>query len=226
MVIFNCKRLWLLNMRFKQNKQRTIKPRIMVFCEGDTEKTYFHYLKNKYRINLEIEKKDAQEKLLSVSKKHIEYHNIYLEEKDSVWCVMDVEENKKKWLEILPKIIQFEKEKNHFVVFSNPCFEIWLLLYFKYITKKITSKELEEELSKIFKEKYRKGKNLKKYLNCLEFTEKIAIENSKNLIKYHKQKQMIGSNDLITNYNDLIKDYNNNPITTVHLLVEKIIDVR
>ncbi len=200
-------------MRFRNIKQRSIKPKIRIFCEGETEKTYFYYLKSKYKINLDIEKKDAQEKLLQLTKKHVKYHNLQLEEKDSVWCVMDVEENKKKWLEkIKPQIKQFEKEKNHFVVFSNPCFEVWLLLYFKYIIKKITAKELEEELSKIFKEKYKKGKNLKKYLKSYKFEETTAIENSKKLVKYHKPKELT--------------NYENNPITTVYLLVEKIVNVR
>ena len=198
----------------QKKSTRPIHPRIFVFCEGETEKTYFDSLRIKYRQEIILVVKDEkQNKLIEYVESWILTEKLDFEKdsNDCVWCVLDVEKDKDYWnTKVIPKIQSFQDNKNKFIVFSNPCFELWLLLYFKYTTKIYTPNELYDELTKILGGKYKKGESIKQYLHKLEDIQ-IAIDNSKKLIKEHKTQER-----------DIL-DFNSNPVTTIHLLIESII---
>jgi hypothetical protein len=193
------------------SKDRSIHPLIRIFCEGKTEKEYFELLRIKYRLNIEITPKDEkQDKLIDFVEKDIK--DMSLDSKDSVWCLIDVENNKEYWVNsrVSSKIKNFSNNKNKFVIISNPCFEIWLLSYFLYSTKKTSLEELEKSLSKLLDEKYKKIPSITKNSSLFMDFNKIslAIVNSKKLIKYHKQE------------NRDIYNFESNPSTNMHELID------
>jgi hypothetical protein len=207
-------------------KKRKINPFFRIYCEGATEKYYFEAIKSIYRSNnlsiniIVSEKKSAQDNLLDEVKKIITYEQINFKNNkdDSIWCVLDVEENKAYWKNIvIPKIKEFQNKTNKFVIVSNPSFEIWLLLFFIYSTRKYTNKELCDELTSFLKVKSYsrdvKGKNIKKYVSYFSNIS-LAIKQSKKLIIFHKSQ------------NRNILDYESNPVTQIQDLFIKLENIK
>jgi len=198
---------------------RTCKPLLRIYCEGTTEKYYFKQVKYRFRdSNLQVklkikEKKDAQDQLIESVKKTINYENINLEDdkEDSIWCVIDVEENKLNWDSTVEKIKSFQNNKNKFVIVSNPSFEVWLLLFFKYSTRRYTNKELCEELTQLLKvrnySRQIKGKNIRNYMDYFKDVDK-AIKAAKKQVKFHKGRDLL--------------DYESNPVTQIYKIFEKL----
>jgi hypothetical protein len=72
-----------------------------------------------------------------------------LGENDSLWFVSDVDRWTQKSLRILNE--ECKKNKNWYIVLSNPCFEVWLFLHISDISKSTscTCKELKNEIHKL-----------------------------------------------------------------------------
>ncbi|MGW1173051.1 RloB family protein [Kitasatospora sp. NPDC002543] len=81
-------------------------------------------------------------------------------EYDEVWCVLDVDE-----FENLGQVAAEARKRSIEVVFSNPCFEVWLLLHFGDYRRPVHSfKELLPDLERHFPAGYKKtGMNFDHY---------------------------------------------------------------
>ena len=119
---------------------------------------------------------------------------------------MDLDNTKTKEYE---KILKLAKDKNVEVYSSNPCFELWYLLHFRYSTKPYnSSKEVIDELKKYIPN-YKKNRCDFNILGPLLY---IAIKNAKQL-----QTKVAETNK---NKESII----NNPNTDIFKLVEIILE--
>lgn len=186
---------------------------ILIVCEGKTEKNYFQGLKaqigqSPVRIDITTKPsrsspaglirsatalKEAQDGFARRGNNQISY--------DQVWCVFDTEGRGRSEKE-LEEAVAVARALKYRVAISNPCFEFWYLLHFKYTTASFQNcAKVVSELKKHYK-RYKKSDPA--------FSEKIfpntdvAIKNSKDIFRRH------GSNDPLRC----------NPSTTVYKLVE------
>lgn len=114
---------------------REIKKRFLIVCEGESEPRYLTALKNHYRLSTVVVRaisartpdpaaivREAKERSISD-----------LDNWDQVWCVFDIEAPANP--RAAAEIEQLEKQRMGSaakiqVAWSNPCFEVWILLHF------------------------------------------------------------------------------------------------
>lgn len=120
----------------RRRAQKDPYPRVLVVCEGEiTEPHYFQDLRREWRSHLNlvacgagvpltvVETAIAKRDRASEEARRKRDHNLVF---DEVWCVFDQDEH--------PNVCEaFElAQRSHLkVAFSNPCFELWLLLHFQ-----------------------------------------------------------------------------------------------
>ena len=117
-----------------------------------TEKNYFEGIKNSIPDSL---KNDLQIKIYS-NKALVKIIDFAAEQRNkderfrNIWLVFDRDEVKN-----FDKLIEVAKKNKMNVAWSNPCFEIWLMSYFKNLENIPNSKKCCETFEKIFKENFR-----------------------------------------------------------------------
>lgn len=172
--------------------KRHQKKLILVGAEGDnqTERKYLESLNNKqneYRIifakGIHTNPQGVITDLIKSSNK------VELDEEygDIKACLIDVDYPGDRESELKNAILQSNKE--HIKLYlSNPCFEIWFLLHFRYSTRQYSSNsEVIKEL-KEYMPGYTKSDNV---FDLLWPKLDTAISNSKKLDKYHNQNNTI-----------------------------------
>lgn len=141
-------------------KSRTFKAKVLILCEGLTEKNYFNALKedlglpktiavNVFQSN-KVDCKGVVEEAIKKAKR---------EGFEEIFVVFDHDNQAKR-----DEAFKLATTKNITVIFSSICFEGWYLLHYKNSTKAFTSEaELEKELKKcVGMESYEKN-NFKHY---------------------------------------------------------------
>lgn len=179
-------------------KTRAFKSKVLILCEGLTEKNYFNAMKEDLglpktiAVNIINCKGDVTDVLKYAKKEGFE----------KIFVVFDHDNFPKRG-----DVFKLASQKNAEVIFSSICFETWYLLHFKNSTKAFTSEaELEKELKKcIGMENYEKN-NFKHY-SILK--DKIATAKS----NAEKSRLTIIEN------NDDEEVFNLNPFTNVDELV-------
>ncbi len=179
----------------------------MIGCEGknQTEKNYFlnfNKLQNEYRIIEAKGIKSDPEGVLNDLCKSAKKEELAVNEGDIPACFIDVDfsTNRKA---VLKAVLKASKEQNIQIYLSNPCFEIWYLLHFRYSTRQYNSNEEVINDLKKYLNNYKKNLNV---FDTLLPLVSAAISNSKMLITYHSD-----------NKSDHI---NRSPSTDVYQLVE------
>ena len=193
------------NTIIKRNSPfRNTKKSYLIICEGETEILYFHRFKLQ-TVNLKIiEGKQGNAK--SFVLEAIKIKNSLKEKYDESWCVLDKDNTKD--VDFI-EAIKIANQSNLTVAYSIIAFEVWLLLHFKFFTKLMNSNELNKELSSYLKYPYSKQeKILQKIFKGIQDKEDLAIQNA---FKMNERSNIIES---ITFENSL---------TTIHLLVSKIL---
>lgn len=173
--------------------------RVLVVSEGKkTEPIYFDYLVSKLKLtSADIEVMGSKKSCpLEVVKYAKELFDISIDKGikyDMVFCVID-KDTHAHYNDALSFISTLKKYNFH-AINSVPCFEYWLLLHYVYTTKpfsktmnkSICSVLISEEL-KMYLPNYEKNISLLKVeqINYIlnENTIKMAIENSKKVLKY------------------------------------------
>jgi hypothetical protein len=191
------------------NHRGFIGERFLIACEGESEKLYFEALRDVMRnpsISVKIINENHRSDPLQVVNKVKEVSAIKNKKStlfEHIWVIIDAD-----------VADRFEKANESaiklgiFVGYSNPCFELWLMLHYKnqssFITCEQTIRLLREENSS-----YDKTNN-KFFKNLVGDIEKVktAIKNSKLLQSIHVQ-------------NGNLKQ--SNPSTSVYELVGKIV---
>ena len=156
---------------------------------------------------------------ISLIRKATEYqvkNDISVSSGDSVWVVADADvnynnpdpvENKNQQLARARKMA---KAKGIELLISNPCFEFWYLLHFRYTTKHLKDYPAVRTMLVEHLTDYKKSKDVYAELN--KYT-KEAIERAGRLEQYHQQNGVSAPFDLHTN-----------PFTDVYHLIELLID--
>lgn len=228
--------------REKRNR-RKVKPLILIISEGkDTEINYFKSF-NKNYVNVDVKpveknsvgknksKKTDPVNLVEKAKEYITTkYDICEDDGDRVWCLMDIDINyhnpnplKAREIEIQKALTISNEFKNKNDVYinlglSNPCFELWYLLHFKYTSANMKSysnvkTRLEKETCI---DEYAKNKCVN---DILHNETKKAIANAIKLRAHHvKLGRRIDDLSI-----DTVKDFvESNPSTNVDELVKYI----
>ena len=184
-------------------KLRTFKSKVLILCEGLTEKNYFNALKedlglpktiavNVFQSN-KVDCKGVVEEAIKKAKR---------EGFQEIFVVFDHDNQAKR-----NEAFNLARDKNIKVVFSSICFELWFLFHYKNSTKAFaTEAELERELKKcIGMESYEKN-NFKHY-SILKDKITTAKSNAEKI-----------RSSVIDN-NEGVEVFNLNPFTNVDKLV-------
>lgn len=133
----------------RKSKGKKIKKVTMIFCEGETEKYYFDMLKRKYSsgnvIPIKSEVVSGNSWVLvenAVTKMNAEKHRYDFEQ---VYVVYDKDNESHSDIE---KALKMAKENNIITLYSNQCFEYWVLLHYKESSNSNTSDQLYKLLEK------------------------------------------------------------------------------
>jgi hypothetical protein len=197
-------------MQYYNRKSRKLEPRhfIHIYSNGYTEINYFNLKKcecvKKRNIKIEPFFENAgnpQQILRQIEKK---YQQGDVTSGDNVFCVIDVDDTED------DRITEGIRIKAEYIklILSNPNFELWLLLHFKFYTHQFSKEETLTKLKEFIPD-YEKP-NVAPFFPILKSKETIAVNNAKKLKKYHTKAK----NDLHTRAA--------NPCTTVDEVVETI----
>ncbi len=140
-------------MKRGKRKERKVKNRILILCEGETEKNYFQAIKeveenqqilSALTVKVVVAKHPTAEYLveeaIQLAKKTINEQNPF----DQIWVVFDHDNQAHR-----KKAYDKALAKNYSVAFSAIAFEIWYLLYFIKTAKEFENGEmLLKELKK------------------------------------------------------------------------------
>ncbi|WP_264565278.1 RloB family protein [Flavobacterium sp. N3904] len=121
-------------------KSRTFKSKVLILCEGLTEKNYFNAMKEDFRLpkTIAVNVIDCKGDVTDVLK------NAKKDGFEKIFVVFDHDNFPKRG-----DVFKLASQKNANVIFSSICFESWYLFHFKNSTKVFTSEEvLEKELKK------------------------------------------------------------------------------
>ena len=142
----------------RSKNNQVIRPNIYISCEGDAEEAYLKGLKKEYKsiANIKINKSRDTDCKGIVRNLKTKFANEYSKE-DLKYCIFDCDENSQKNLNDAHKMA---KKLNAHIIFSNPCFEIWLLWHFENDLSYQGSREkLKRKIEKLIEENYWQLKN-------------------------------------------------------------------
>ena len=185
--------------------------KMWIFCEGEkTEIHYFKHLRSDLRIRkLQIKVNSSDDKnALGVVKYALNFlkHNRDYVTGDIIACVFDRDQNSPKDLEGAKKLASDEGIE---IIFSNPCFEFWILSHFecykRSLDKEILQSKLISSLGQYSKNDHLLYEKTKEHISD-------AIKFSKDIISMHEKNGV----EIISR--------DSNPSTLVHQLIIQIHD--
>lgn len=178
---------------------REIKQRFLIVCEGaKTEPNYFKSFRVP-KVVIEIQGLGENPSKLVQSANDLKSEDNY----DQVWCVFDRDDWTK---EDFNNAISSAKKYGFKVAYSNEAFELWYVLHFEFLNAGIPRKDYITKLTSLLGKKYEK--NSQTIYDDLLDKQNTAIRNAKKLMEQYKPS----------------KPEQDNPSTTVHLLVEQLIE--
>lgn len=196
------KRKSLKYLKRQVNNRGYPKDVFLIVCEGEkTEPNYFRSFRVPKEIRLVTGCGDNTKNLVLIAKKYVEDAAKKGIKYDQTWCVFDKNSFPK---EHFNSALALAKKSKIEVAYSNEAFELWYLLHFDYIVTAISRKDYTHMLSERLGMRYEK--NCKTMYNVLLNKQKTAIKNAERLLSLYEK-------------ND---PYENNPSTTVHLLVKEL----
>lgn len=185
----------------RQVDVREPKQRFLIVCEGEkTEPYYFHGLRQDHRLNATV---TVMGKGLDPSQLvEAAYTEGRLGDFDRVWCVFD----RDTWpVQNFNKALSQARRYDIQVAYSNEAFELWYLLHFYYFDTGIPRQEYIERLNGLLGHPY--AKNSRDIYAELGSRQQDALRNARTLLAQYNPPAPA----------------NDNPSTTVHLLVEELL---
>ena len=187
---------------------------MLIVCEGaKTEPNYLHGFRRAKRLSpklLEIVPgsqcgsnpknivEDARARKRAGKRENLPY--------DEIWCVFDRDEHER-FAEALR-----QADANHMrVALSNPCFELWFLLHYKYHSAPIERRGAIREL-KQYLPTYSKSAHT--YEELLD-KQQMAVANAERLRKHHEHTPNERRANPSTNVHELVRFLNSLPSATV-----------
>jgi len=189
----------------------------LIITEGHTEKAYLSHFKTSTKLEVIVEKPDATKQLSLVHKaiekrKTLVDEGVFVAGQDEAWVVFDRDEDKtnpndKKNFNAA---IGLAKKEDISVALSNDSFELWYLMHFQDVSSPMTRDVITSKLSKHIGRTY-KSRNRSMVEDL--YAETVSMRN-----KAIEQAKRLHANCLKSGN----KVENENPLTTVHVLLEKI----
>lgn len=178
---------------------KEVKQRFLIVCEGEkTEPNYFRSFRvPKDVAEVSVRGLGENPSKLVTSAKELEEQDDY----DQVWCVFD----RDSWtIEDFNNALKNANNHGFKVAYSNEAFELWYILHFEFLNTAITRRDYIQKLSSLLGIRYKK--NSETIYEELLDKQRIAIRNAANLLRQYEPP--VPAND--------------NPATTVHLLVQEL----
>ena len=173
--------------------------RFLIVCEGEkTEPDYFEC----FRVpGLVVDVQGLGMNTVSLVRQAIELRE--LDDYDQTWCVFDKDDFLDKNFN---DAIALARRNGICVAYSNQSFELWYVLHFDYMHSAITREQYKSILDKKLGHKYEK--NSTTIYDELRDRQTTAIRHAKNLLNGYPTH----------------RPAKNDPSTTVHLLVEQLVE--
>ena len=178
----------------KIRKTKKIK---LIVVEGNnkTELLYFKNFNHSELFNINIYKSTNTDLngMVKDAKAQVKKMGLKLNSGDEVYLVFDLDNDCNKY----NLMLELERKNPSFnFIYSNPCFELWFLLHFKYTTKHYTNETIIKELNKEtlkYGKKYCKSMDI--YYEIREFKDLLghAIKNIEKLNKFNKENDREGN---------------------------------
>lgn len=206
-----------IRQKERGKKTKRIAKTILLIFEGKnkTEKLYFNNFKtrNSGVILMFPSTKDTDSlSLVEFAVQCLKEFDINIKEGDRVWCIYDTDINPQKQQQ-LDNARKLAKKFKINIALSNPCFEIWYLLHFKYSTSCFGSNEsLIQELKEYIPD-YDKNIDVFKIVDEIKNNISYATANAMKLNDYHAE---LGRN---------LENIECNPSTQVFEVIEYIKNV-
>jgi RloB-like protein len=176
---------------------REVKQRFLIVCEGEKTEPYYFKGFRVPKVVIEIKGAAGDPTRLVNSAKKLAAEDEY----DQIWCVFDRDEGA--WTaQNFNNALQNAKTYGFQVAYSNECFELWYILHFQFLSTGLPRSDYEDKLSELLGQKYRKNDSTI-YQQLLE-KQQVAIKYAEKLLETY----------------DRTNPEQDNPSTTVHLLVQ------
>jgi hypothetical protein len=177
---------------------RDVKSRFLIVCEGEkTEPNYFKSFRVPKKVVDVHGLGENPRKLVKSAKELKDQDGDY----DQIWLVFD----RDSWTpQDFNSAISSAKSAGFKVAYSNEAFELWYILHFEYLNTPTSRQDYGAKLTKLLGRKYEK--NSENMYDLLFERQTIAIKNAVKLLQeygHHNPEQ-------------------DNPATTVHLLVQEL----
>lgn len=189
---------------------------ILIVCEGaETEPNYFESLREYLKLStVQVKIKDragapigiineAQAQVQAREHESLEHRSPGLSY-EAIWCVFDVENPN--YNQTFERAVQAADKNGYHLAISNPAFEFWYVLHFEHTARPfMDGSELKEYLRRHIPGYFPAMKVFAQLINSTN----LAIRNAKNLLENHPQYEQRFPN----------------PSTSVHILVEEMIQM-
>ena len=193
------------DLLFQRNKKhkKSFKKTYLIFCEWETEKHYFEEIKQWVK-SITIEPRQLNNKsfqtIAKEMKKVIDQLVLQWKSYDRVYCIFDnnnlPRQDFEQWLSIM-------KKNNIHLIYSNKCFEVWILMHYLQYNRKVqNSAEYERELQQ-FIPWYAKPYKWLYHLTKSKIRD--AIGNSKSISRYENFSEVY-SKEPYTDMRQIIED--------------------
>lgn len=192
--------------------RRTHIGRIIIFCEGKTEKYYFDYFaeiikKNKYtdvEVVLETANGNARSVLNCANQFMADEHHNQKFSTYGKYLAFDCDAP--------PHIQSVIGEANEYeLLISNYLFELWLLMHFEDVEEKMSKREIYRHLTSYLRNSYTKGHKGKIREIVQNGSIEKAIDNARTLEKQYMDE----GKSIFTDIKEM------NPYTSVYKLIEQ-----
>ena len=185
--------------RNKTVETREIKERFLIVCEGTkTEPNYFKSFPVPKDV---IDVRGFGKNTISLVKEAVRIIKEEDNDYDQVWCVFDRDSF---LVKNFNEAIKSAQDNDIEVAYSNEAFELWYLLHFDYRDTAMSRTQYKKLLTEKMNQKYEK--NSDEMYEILAEKQPQAIRNAERLLKQY----------------DPPDPANDNPSTTVHLLVQQL----
>ena len=167
--------------RCRKSRKRQINPLILIYSNGETEINYLMLKKNdlKGSRNIRIEPVFCNRKtavnLVDYAKRHIKARNYDRNDEDRVFLVMDMDDASDEDIKSAMK----KMPVNMKLIISNPDFEFWFLLHYRYCQDSLACREPIEKL-RHYERDYDKP-DVDKIYKSLRMKEEDALKNAERL---------------------------------------------
>ena len=197
-----------------RSRKRSPRFAMLIVCEGEqTEKHYFQSFRSE-KLHVDVQPYVGQPQQIVLQAEALQSRKTY----DEVWVVFDMDFDASRGSEQyqeFEKAIKSAKKKGCEVAYTIDAFELWFRLHYERITTSVGRKSLYKDLSKRWNVNYERdgkranfAKSIPEKLTADEAADvKKAIERAKAMFEKRGNLPM----------------RERNPITTVHLLVERLL---